>query len=208
MSGCAVSGKSLIHSPSADGAMPIKHFSHHGGATKNAPPDAVLLAPPEDDSIEILVQAQRLKDQNQWAGIGIPIFPVFFFPSNNHYEDSPNSLIVRFSILSDDSLTFNSDSITLRTQGNNFSSQSSQYKGEAFSNSLTFNPKTDSIDVSYAHDGFMYYLDFIELKFPVDAFEVDTFQLIVDGIYKENKKLSFPIIEFKKTNQRFFYMGP
>ena len=69
--------------------------------------------------------------------------------------------------------------------------------------------KADSSDLFDARfNGNIHELSFLELRYPIDAFKIDKFQLQVDDIYAKNTPVTFPSINFLKTKQRHFFIGP
>jgi hypothetical protein len=162
----------------------------------------------EYDSLSIFAGAQFLSERLRWGGIIVPFFPLFFLPEKNGYRDDPYSLIVYLNVISNDSLIINPNSFKVKVNDTYYSPTSFSISDDEFDKPFQYKTVMDSTDLAYARDGMMFKLEPMKLKFPLNAFEIDNFELFVNGIYMSDKNYSFPVIKFIKTEQRTFIFGP
>lgn len=174
--GCAILGTNVIHSPSSKEGSPWKHRHTHGGATKKAPPDGVTFE--INDFTLLVVSARVILVKKNFGGILLPIFPIFWLPKINHYEDEPNRLIIELSTIGDE-LEIDSASATLISNGESFEIQEIRTTWE----------KTELVFALSAEE--------------TTAFELRDLTLIIN---KESKEL--PMIAFRKMKQRWRFVGP
>ena len=169
-------GTNIIHSPSSTEGTPWKHKHVHGGATKNAPPDMVIFQ--LNDTTNITVGARTIYEKKNFGGILFPIFPIFWLPKIDYYEEQPNSLIIELS-------TWNNDT--------NFQVKSATIK----SNSKTYELQETTItDVE------------TELRFPLSAEQTSEFELTNLSLTVNGELRNLPSINFRKMKQRWRFIGP
>lgn len=176
LSGCSLLGTNMIHSPSADEGIPWKYRHVHGGATKNAPPDAIIIQ--VDDSTRIIVNARTIWQKNNFGGILIPIFPIFWLPKINSYKDQPNSLIIELSTI-----------------------------GKAADLEINA-AVLITADAAYSPHEIKRTESKAELNFPLAAEQVTDFKLTNLSVIINDECKSLPEIRFKKMKQRMFFIGP
>jgi len=204
--GCVFTGKNIIHSPNAPGAIEYRLKHIHGGATKKSPPDIISIESTTNDSISLVVSAKFIFEKNNWGGIGFPFIPLFYLPKIDSYKNDPNTLTVFLLLSSNNETTILTDSISLVVDEKFYSPKRSSYTG-----SINFQIK---VIPRYHYMGIIERIpmaiipEIIQLDFPVSAKEVDQFELIIDGIFSEGKRVSFTKVNFKKVKQKFWFMGP
>jgi hypothetical protein len=116
-SGCAMIGTNMIHSPTSEEGRSWKHRHVHGGATKKAPPDAIIFD--VNDSMSVIVGAQNIWEKKNFGGILFPIFPIFWLPKNDYYKNYPNTLIIEVSTIGKIQ-KFEIISATISSNGNSY----------------------------------------------------------------------------------------
>ena len=169
-------GTNIIHSPSSNEGTPWKFRHVHGGATKNAPPDQMNFQ--LDDSTNIFIGARTISEKKNFGGIILPIFPIFWLPKINHYEEYPNSLIIELTTWNNRT-DFQVNSATIRSNSQTF---------ELVKTTLT--------------DGAS------ELFFPLSAEQTSEFELTNLSLTVNGEQRNLPTINFKKTKQRWKFIGP
>jgi len=175
-SGCVMRGTTLIHSPTAEGGIPSKPWGVNFSATKHAPPDAITL--PVNDSMRIIVRAKPIWDRRQFGGILVPIFPLFWLPKSDWYEEYPNSLILQ--------LWVQQGKADLR-----ISSATVLADGQLY-------PLQEIREISGLND----------LHFALPAEQTPGFELINLSVYLNDEPVTLPTIHFQQVKQRWRFIGP
>lgn len=192
LSGCVIFGTNWIHSPTSDKGIGWKNRHVHGGATKNSPPDALAFFY-EQDSTTIIVNAQTISEKKNFGGIVLPIFPLFWLPKINFYADQPNSLVIKVSTSSPKNIEFETDSTTITADGQLY-------------------PISNAMTTKYPIHNFPSYgvrlHNTWELEFPLEAEQLDTFELNKLEFSIDNEPTNLPTIKFEKVKQRWVFVGP
>ena len=192
LSGCIVLGSSWIHSPSSTEGSPQKFRHVHGGAVKNAPPDTWIFSFDEDTTL-ITVRARPISEKRHFGGIILPIVPLFWLPKTDYYVEEPDSLIINIEVHSKKPVQWLLDSAAIIFSGKIYPTSASTIQ-----NSTTYffpsSPNSNSLAK--------------ELYFPLVAEQVDAFEMINLKFMLDDKEVSLPTIAFKKTKQRWRFVGP
>ena len=192
VSGCVMLGTNWIHSPTSDDGLAWKNRHVHGGPTKNSPPDALAFFYVKY-STTIIVNAQTISEKKNFGGIVLPIFPLFWLPKINFYENQPNSLVIKVS-------TSSSKNIELETESTNLIADGQLYP---ISNAMTTNFPLHNLPAYKA--GLQ---NSWKLEFPLEAKQLDTFELNNLGFSINNEPINLPTIKFQKVKQRWVFIGP
>lgn len=158
------------------------------------------------DSTFITIGAKHLHEKKILTGIVLPIIPVFFLPKVDYYRNDPLTLTVFLLLSSNKEATFFTDSIELVINEKtylpqNISYQDKKYRKLKIQSDVSNTYITKQIPIVMNPE-------VIQLDFPISAKQSDQFQLIINGIYFEDRKVSFSTVNFKKTKQKFWFMGP
>ena len=190
LSGCAIIGTNWIHSPNSDTGEPWKLNHVHGGATKKAPPDTWIFS--LDDTTHIAIKAQTISEKENFAGIFLPIFPVFWLKKTEYYEQVEELRInITASAISETDLLI--DSIRLTANNQTFRIASS--------NAI----ELDMLSPWYFYDSNS---NSIDMSFPISGETIEEFQLSNILIIRSNTLEKLPSITFKKMKQRWTFLGP
>ena len=190
LSGCIVFGSSWIHSPSSAAGSPQKFRHVHGGAVKNAPPDALTFSFKEDTTM-ITVKARPISEKRHFGGIILPIIPLFWLPKTDYYAEAPNGLIINIEVHSRKHVQWLLDSAAIIFSGKTYPTNASVVQNPP----IYFTPPNSN---SLAK----------ELYFPVAAKQVDAFEMINLKFELDDKEVALPRIAFKKVKQRWWFVGP
>ena len=209
LSGCAISGNRVIHSPNAVGGIPLKHRHIHGGATKKSPPDAIEIKSREYDSLSIFIGAQPLKDKKKWGGIFLPVVPIFYLPAIDYYDNDPNSLIVNIVIACNNKVIVIPDSMKISADGIIYKPHAVYYNNTPYSHQNKLEVTSDSSDPFLIRYASISELSpgLLKLKFTIDAHSVNHFRFLPHGIFIKNKQVFFPNVNFVKNKQKYRFWG-
>ena len=169
----------------------MKNRHVHGGATKNSPPDALAFVY-EQDSTTIIVNAQTISEKINFGGIVLPIFPLFWLPKINYYKKRPNSLVIKVSASSSKGIELETDSTIIIAYGQLY-------------------PTSNAMTTKFIHNFPSYGVGLQnswELEFPLEAEQLDAFELNKLGFSINNETIDLPTIKFQKVKQRWLFMGP
>jgi hypothetical protein len=180
LTGCAILGTNMIHSPSSDEGAPLKARHVHGGPTRRAPPDAIQFK--IDDSTYAIVGARTIWERKNFGGVILPILPIFWLPRINYYKDSPNCLIIEMSTLSAPGI-----------KSTDFEVESAAI----IENSTTFELQ----DATKAGS-------FVELRFSLPAENITEFELTNVAISSNGQVTKLPAVRFTRMKQRWRFLGP
>lgn len=177
MSGCVALGTFWVHSPNAAEGKPGKYSHVHGGVTQKSPPDFWTFY--LEDSTTIVVQAQKIAEKTNFAGIGLPIIPLFWLPKKKYYRRKPQTLIIRV-----------------------FPDFKSKY------HMIFDSTRVISNQQSYPLDKFIKTEQAWELEFSLNAAQTLRFELVGLQVQNNGKIKNLPIIKFCQRKQRWGFMGP
>ena len=224
ISGCSTSYVVNIHSPSIEGGDGIRYQYAHGGVSDASPPDLIKYYPQEDSTSFMLASAQHISTERKWMSLFL--IPIRFIPVHKsfiHYQND-DSLIVSLTFLSPENVSINPSLITIDYDNNIVNpSKFRELKEDYISVDYTYiSPFVDVIDSSFTPGKIpesyrmqspyglhsILYETGIELKFPIPGKDVESFRLLVDGIFIEEVPIEIPDILFQKSTQKLIRMLP
>ncbi|MEO1255093.1 MAG: hypothetical protein AAFY41_09440 [Bacteroidota bacterium] len=125
-----------------------------------------------------MIGARTISEKKNFGGIILPIFPIFWLPKINYYEEHPNNLIIKLSTWNNET-GIQINSATIRTNSQTFE--------------LVKTTLTDGVT---------------ELFFPLSAEQTSEFELTNLSLTVNSEQRILPPINFKKMKQRWKFIGP